>query len=336
MKKILSALLALITLTAVLTAAIPTAAVKTETVPKIISATSAAEGVKLSWSTAPSVGRYRVFIKNSKGGWSTRATVNGTSYVDTKVKSGTVYTYTVRGVDANGSFCTGYDRTGVTLRYVGTPAFRLSSKPLGLKVGITAIPGVKRYRVFFRNRYGSWKKLADCDCNGYLYKAAQNGAKYTLTVRALSDDGKKYISPYLKSGKALRYADPKLNYSRKEKAAHKVVMSIVNQITDDYSAMEKVALAADAVSYYSSRATYTNSDPDYATPYGVFVKGVYTCAGSTRALGMVLDYLGFDWKHVNENQYTHQWCELIVDGKKVYADGQANLVGYGTHPAAYQ
>lgn len=112
-------------------------------------------------------------------------------------------------------------------------------------------------------------------------------------------------------------------------------MHIVNQITDEYSDYEKVCIAADATAFYCSHATYTNDDPDYPTPYGVFVKGVYTCAGATRALGMILDYLGFDWKHINENQYTHQWCELKVDGKKVYADGQANLVGYGNHPASY-
>ena len=49
----------------------------------------------------------------------------------------------------------------------------------------------------------------------------------------------------------------------------------------------------------------TDADKYYRSPYGVFVAGVYTCAGSTRALGRVLDYMGYSWQHVNENKWVH-------------------------------
>lgn len=35
--------------------------------------------------------------------------------------------------------------------------------------------------------------------------------------------------------------------------------------------------------------------------------------------------------YVNENQYTHQWCELKMDGKKGYADGMGGIAGYGKY-----
>lgn len=85
---------------------------------------------------------------------------------------------------------------------------------------------------------------------------------------------------------------------------------------------------------FSSNATYTTDDPDYQSPYGVFVKGVYTCAGSTRALGLVLTCMGYEWEHVNEGEWSHQWCRLTMDGQTGYADGQVGLVGYGVHPVA--
>lgn len=57
--------------------------------------------------------------------------------------------------------------------------------------------------------------------------------------------------------------------------------------------------------------------------------GVYTCAGSTRALGRVLDYMGYSWQHVNENKWSHQWCIVTMDGQTGYADGMGGIAGYG-------
>ncbi len=95
--------------------------------------------------------------------------------------------------------------------------------------------------------------------------------------------------------------------------------------------LEKVQYAASAVAEYCNNATYTTEDKDYSQAYGVFIKGVYTCAGATRALGLVLECMGYDWTHANENQWTHQWCILKMDGQEGFADGQVGLVGYGKH-----
>lgn len=116
--------------------------------------------------------------------------------------------------------------------------------------------------------------------------------------------------------------------------AQEIADYINENAPEDAADIDKVYAAAQIVAMFSSNATYTTDDPDYQSPYGVFVKGVYTCAGSTRALGLVLTCMGYEWEHVNEGEWSHQWCRLTMDGQVGYADGQGGLVGYGNHPAA--
>ncbi|MBQ6362655.1 MAG: hypothetical protein IJI62_01495 [Lachnospiraceae bacterium] len=115
--------------------------------------------------------------------------------------------------------------------------------------------------------------------------------------------------------------------------ADAVAQQIANAILANpaYSTdLQRVNAATQAVAGFCARSAYGN-DPNryYRTPYGVFVAGVYTCAGSTRALGRVLDYMGYTWTHTNENQWSHQWCVLTMDGQTGFADGMGGFAGYG-------
>ena len=93
---------------------------------------------------------------------------------------------------------------------------------------------------------------------------------------------------------------------------------------------QRITAAAQTVASYCNNSVYgADADKYYRSPYGVFVAGVYTCAGSTRALGRVLDYMGYSWQHVNENKWVHQWCVLTMDGQTGYADGMGGIAGYG-------
>lgn len=94
----------------------------------------------------------------------------------------------------------------------------------------------------------------------------------------------------------------------------------------------KINVASQMVAQYCSQCTYTMEGKDYKLAYGVFVKGEYSCAGSTRALGMVLECMGYEWEHANPNAYTHQWCIVEMDGQMGWADGQGGFAAYGVHP----
>lgn len=120
----------------------------------------------------------------------------------------------------------------------------------------------------------------------------------------------------------------------KEAAAVKIAQSIAADLMTRYTTdLARVKAAAKIVSCYCGYSTYTMEGPDYATPYGVFIQGEYSCAGATRALGLILDYMNLPWTHINPNQYTHQWLELEMDGHKGFADGQGGFADYGEYNA---
>lgn len=63
-----------------------------------------------------------------------------------------------------------------------------------------------------------------------------------------------------------------------------------------------------------NEVAYSTSAPHYNDPYGFFVLHTASCAGCTRATGLCLNMLGIPYEHVNENDYSHQWTRVNVNG----------------------
>ncbi len=94
--------------------------------------------------------------------------------------------------------------------------------------------------------------------------------------------------------------------------------------------LQKISRAAQIVKNYCDNTTYgADSAKWYRSPLGLYSNTYYTCAGSTRTLGRILDYMGYEWIHTNENQNKHQWCIVTIDGQTGWADGMAGYAGYG-------
>lgn len=114
--------------------------------------------------------------------------------------------------------------------------------------------------------------------------------------------------------------------------ADKIARNVANAILNDSTKktdLERVRAAAQFTAFCCSSCQYgVDKERYYRTPYGVFISGVFTCSGSTRALGRILDYMGIEWEHANENKYTHQWCIVTLDGKRSWADGMAGIAAY--------
>ena len=116
-----------------------------------------------------------------------------------------------------------------------------------------------------------------------------------------------------------------------DKVAHDIAQAIMAE-KKFASDLKRVKVATRIVARFCSQSQYMMDEQKYyRSPYGVFVAGVFTCAGATRALGRVLDFMGYNWQHVNENQNAHQWCILNMDGQQGFADGQVGVAGYGEH-----
>jgi len=64
----------------------------------------------------------------------------------------------------------------------------------------------------------------------------------------------------------------------------------------------------------SGQVSYSTDYPHYNDAFGYLVNHVASCAGSTRTTGLCLNMLGINYEHVNENQWTHQWCRADLDG----------------------
>ena len=79
--------------------------------PLISNIENTADGVKLSWNAVDSACKYRVYYKG-KNGWKKFAETAGASAIDDVVTSGSTYTYTIRCVDENGKFASGYKANG--------------------------------------------------------------------------------------------------------------------------------------------------------------------------------------------------------------------------------
>jgi len=84
---------------------------------------------------------------------------------------------------------------------------------------------------------------------------------------------------------------------------------------------------------FDSGMMYSMSTPHYNDPYGYFILGSASCAGCARATGLCLNILGIPYEHVNENQYTHQWCRVNIDGTYWICDAYGLYCG--PEPAPY-
>ena len=126
------------------------------------------------------------------------------------------------------------------------------------------------------------------------------------------------------------YTLAQLEQAAKEEA-EKIAKDIMNSSAFK-SDLERIAAAAAIINQYVAKGHSTSYVKGYNQPFGTLITGYSSCAGSTRALGLVLEYMGFEWYHVNENQWDHQWCVVYdVDGQTAFADGSwVGVAGYGS------
>ena len=175
---------------------------------KLVSAKVVSGGIQVTWNEADGAVKYRVYRKDAVNtGWKVIAIVTGTSYVDKSAAAGVTYSYTVRGVGADGELSPGFDRTGVsaTIPKPTAPAnVTLGDAKVvtgGIQVTWNEADGAAKYKVYRKDASNTvWRVIATVTGTSYTDKTAKIGTKYNYTVRGVAADGKTLSPGYDKTG----------------------------------------------------------------------------------------------------------------------------------------
>ena len=180
---------------------------KKVTTPVISKLKSTAYGVKISWNAVSGAERYRVYYKNSSGGWTRLGETSSTSMLDDDVSAGHTYTYTVRCVDNDGDFTSNYNTLGWSHTYAGVAAPQITSlngDENGVHIKWNPVNGATRYRVYYQNSSGGWNRMGETSSTEFLDDIVTAGNTYTYTVRCVNSSGS-FISDYNRSGWSYTY-----------------------------------------------------------------------------------------------------------------------------------
>ena len=165
----------------------------------LIGAKAVTGGITVTWNAADGAAEYRVYRKdavNTK--WKGLANVTGTSWTDKTAVAGVKYTYTVRGINANGVLSPSFDSTGVSAAMPGAAPAVPANVTLGSAKAVTggiqvtwkAADGAAEYRVYRKDAANpKWKGIANVTGTSWTDKTAVAGVKYTYTVRGINANG---------------------------------------------------------------------------------------------------------------------------------------------------
>ena len=154
-------------------------------------------GVKLSWNSIPNAPRYNLYRKVGNGNWAWLAASTGTSYTDTKVASGTSYTYRMAVVSADGKSLLSpmSAEKSITYSVFAAPVITLTNVSGGVQVTWNSVPGAPRYNIYRKVGSGGWSWLAASTGTGYTDTKVSSGTTYSYRMAVVSSDGKSLLSP---------------------------------------------------------------------------------------------------------------------------------------------
>lgn len=116
--------------------------------------------------------------------------------------------------------------------------------------------------------------------------------------------------------------------------AYAEALKIVTPLSGLSTEQQLQGIATALRARFDAGMTYSMESAHYSDPYGYLIEGSASCAGCTRATGLCLNILGIPYEHVNENQYSHQWCRVNINGTYWICDAYGLYVG--PEPAPYK
>ena len=165
--------------------------------PQITSFENTGNGVTLRFTKCEGAARYGIFYRSGDGWKGLRSTAD-TYYTDTTVKNGETRVYTVRCLDSDYEFISGFNKDGRATRYFAPPQIASVSKSgTGNLISWNAVDGADSYRLYRKTLTSGWSRLFDgTGETSYTDASAQKDNVYAYTLRLLDKDGN-LISSYL-------------------------------------------------------------------------------------------------------------------------------------------
>lgn len=168
--------------------------------PRITSFNAEKDGVSVSWKKVAGAQTYAVYRKCDTG-WKRLGVTDQNTFSDTGAPCGADSTYTVRCIDGDSIFISGYDPDGFTVSYLKPPVILdVSFRDNSYTLTWNGSDDAASYRVFRKEQGAAkWKYLGSADGNTFTDTKAKKNGIYTYTVRSMGDDGN-YLSYYRESG----------------------------------------------------------------------------------------------------------------------------------------
>ena len=158
------------------------------TTPKLKSVSNAIDGVKVAWNAVDGADEYIVYRKTAKSGWANLGTTAEASFTDKTAKSGTTYYYTVKA--QNGAGASGYNKTGLAIKYLSAPKLsKVYNNGAGNVLSWGKVTGASGYYVYRKTPSSGWSKVATIKKGttaSYTDKKVTYGKTYIYTVKAYS------------------------------------------------------------------------------------------------------------------------------------------------------
>lgn len=178
--------------------------------PEKLKFTSSERTVSLSWAENENATGYRVYAYDSKARkYKALKTTTSTSYISTKLKAGTVYTYIVKSYKkVDGEY---YWSTAAKIQTATNPlapVIRLASTAKGrATIAWNNVTGENGYQVYYsQSKNSTYKKLSNYKANTTkVYKTGlKSGKTYYFRVRAYKKAGSGYVYSDFSSTKAVK------------------------------------------------------------------------------------------------------------------------------------
>ena len=169
--------------------------------PAISSLSNTEDGIKVTWNKVTGADCYRVYRHVKNGKWTYLCTTTETSFIDTNIKNGYWYYYTVRAVNEAGY--SDYYKTGNVIQALYSPTVK-TPKILGngIKLSWSKVKGAQGYYIYKKTGDGKWKYYCRTTKLTYTDKNVKKGIQYSYRVRAYRNDT---LSGYSYDGASATY-----------------------------------------------------------------------------------------------------------------------------------